>query len=564
MFFRWSRTADVQGGATMNHLLENFDLVATAPEGIAQLRKLILELAIRGKLVPQDPADESAHILVDRIKNERARLIKKWNIRRDKELPKINPEEEPFLLPSSWKWVRYSDLATFLNGRAYRKDELLTEGTPVLRVGNLFTSEKWYYSNLQLESEKYCEQGDLLYAWSASFGPHIWNGEKCIYHYHIWNVVRYSDGLINRDYLYLCLLEDTERIKKSGHGVMLAHMTKEAIEKRVMPFPPLAEQTRIVTRVQELMAVLDHLEERTNDAEKAREQTLLATTRSLPQLPTPEALAHGWGGFSENLDRLVRRAEDVKALRSMVLELAVRGKLVPQDSNDEPASVLFAKINAEKARLAKAGKIKIEKNHPTLMETDIPYKLPKGWLWARVGALGVSGTGSTPSTSDPECFGSVFPFIRPAQINEMSIEYTGKMLSQKGADNVGIVPENSILMVCIGTIGKCWFVEKPVTCNQQINYISPITGVDIGYLVWAMKAKLFQDQAWAKSSATTIRIINRKKWESLPVPLPPLPEQTRIVARVQELMAVLDRLEERLRVQEKVASRLGEAVVKVG
>ncbi|VCY81735.1 hypothetical protein BANRA_00359 [Escherichia coli] len=145
--------------------------------GIKKLRELILELAVRGKLVPQDPNDEPASELLKRIAAEKAELVKQGKIKKQKPLPEISEEEKPFELPEGWEWVRVADLMEVINGRAYKKHEMLQTGTPLLRVGNLFTSNEWYYSDLQLDENKYINNGDLIYAWSASLG-HSFGQEK--------------------------------------------------------------------------------------------------------------------------------------------------------------------------------------------------------------------------------------------------------------------------------------------------------------------------------------------------------------------------------------------------
>lgn len=138
------------------------------------LKNSILQLAIQGKLVPQDANDEPASVLLERIKAEKQKLINEKKIKKEKPLPEITEDEKPFEIPESWEWCRMGDVLSFINGRAYIKEELLDSGmTKVLRVGNFFTNDKWYYSDLELPDEKYCYKGDLLYAWSASFGPRI-------------------------------------------------------------------------------------------------------------------------------------------------------------------------------------------------------------------------------------------------------------------------------------------------------------------------------------------------------------------------------------------------------
>jgi type I restriction enzyme, S subunit len=147
------------------------------------------------------------------------------------------------LSKDKWEKVKLMEVCELINGRAYSAHELLDAGTPVLRVGNFFTNEKWYFSNLVLEDRKYCNSGDLLYAWSASFGPRIWEGGKVIFHYHIWKV-DVSDKT-TKQFLYYVLENETKKIKSSSHGTTMPHITKGAMEMHSIPLPPLEEQKQI-------------------------------------------------------------------------------------------------------------------------------------------------------------------------------------------------------------------------------------------------------------------------------------------------------------------------------
>ncbi|HZX70952.1 MAG TPA: restriction endonuclease subunit S [Rhodanobacter sp.] len=253
-------------------VIEHLPLLAVAPHGVRKLRELILELAVRGKLVAQDAGDEPAGELLKRIAAEKARLVAAGKIKQFKPLAEIGKQEIAFEIPVGWRWARLADLVNVLNGRAYKKEELLDTGTPVLRVGNLFTSNHWYYSDLALEEDKYCNHGDLLFAWSASFGPFIWDGARTIYHYHIWKLDLYAADCLEKRYLYKFLLKQTQEIKAAGHGVSMIHMTKEKMEKLAVPVPPLAEQHRIVAKVDQLMAICDGLQLRLADVQHLNEQ----------------------------------------------------------------------------------------------------------------------------------------------------------------------------------------------------------------------------------------------------------------------------------------------------
>ncbi len=232
------------------------------------LEKSILQEAIQGRLVDQCETDESASVLLEKIRVEKKRLFNEGKLKksaledsvifkgddnkywekRDNENVCID-DDLPYTIPNNWVWCRMQDVISFINGRAYKKEELLSSGKyKVLRVGNFFTNDTWYYSNLELPEDKYCYHGDLLYAWSASFGPQIWNGDKTIFHYHIWNV-KYNTSILLRDYLYYFLLADKAVIKKSTTGSTMIHVSMENMKLRFIPIPPIQEQQRIVDAI---------------------------------------------------------------------------------------------------------------------------------------------------------------------------------------------------------------------------------------------------------------------------------------------------------------------------
>ena len=225
-----------------------------------RLKKSVLQEAIEGRLVPQDPTDEPASALLARIRKEKEQLVKAGKLKKkDLEVKPISEDEKPFKIPDSWEWVRMQDVIEFVNGRAYKRDELLDKGKyKVLRVGNFFTNESWYYSDLELPDEKYCYKDDLLYAWSASFSPKIWDGDKTIFHYHIWNV-KYNKNILFRDYLFYFFLIDKESIKSATTGSTMVHVSMENMKPRLLPLPPLAEQHRIVEKLEQLLGEIDKL-----------------------------------------------------------------------------------------------------------------------------------------------------------------------------------------------------------------------------------------------------------------------------------------------------------------
>jgi len=263
---------------------EKFELFAEAPNAVAKMRELVLELAIQGKLVAQDPSDEPASFTLARIAAKKqgvGRIVRA----KSRSAGTVVAEKSSTHVPNGWEKSSLAELVAVLNGRAYAKEELLSAGTPVLRVGNLFTSKHWYYSDLALDADKYCDKGDLIFAWSASFGPFIWPGPKVIYHYHIWKLELHSEADLHKEYLYWFLQNKTQEIKRAGHGVSMLHMTKEKMEKLEVMVPPLAEQKRIVAKLYELMALVDRWETQLSTSRAAAEKLMEAAVAELTGQP---------------------------------------------------------------------------------------------------------------------------------------------------------------------------------------------------------------------------------------------------------------------------------------
>lgn len=368
---------------------------------------------------------------------------------------------------------------------AYKKTELLEEptsngkdNTPILRVGNLFTSDKWYYSDLTLEDNKYCNPGDLLYAWSASFGPTIWQGCRSIYHYHIWRV-DHNSSYVNKKWLYFWLLGKTQDLKRSGHGLAMIHITKKGMEQELVALPPLQEQVRIVAKLEEAFAEIDR-------AEKAYEE--LQTLSGV--------------------------------LRGQILQEAIQGKLVPQ--------------LAEEGVVEQIG----------VAPDEVPFEIPESWRWVTLASVGKTHTGTTPSTSKKEYFGSDIPFVKPGDIDHCLLTYREDGLSTAAHEVARLVPEKSLLMVCIGgSIGKVAVCDREISFNQQINAIVCNEEWALPeYLFVIMRSPYFQDEVWRNVTGTATPIINKSRWGKIWIPLPSTKEQVRIVAKVEDLMKQVDAL----------------------
>jgi type I restriction enzyme S subunit len=250
----------------------------------------------------------------------------------------------------------------------------------------------------------------------------------------------------------------------------------------------------------------------------------------------------------QNLSKL--EEEFPEKLKKSILQYAVQGKLIDQNPTDEPASILLKKIKAEKEQLIKDKKIKKQKPLPAVTEEERPFEIPESWEWVRLGEIGKTQTGTTPSKNHPEYFNGEIPFIKPADITSAGIDYNNESLSQLGALKGRIIEKNSIMMVCIGgSIGKAYYTEYVTSCNQQINAITPFNDVSIKWLYFFTATFFFKEAVKQHATGTATAIINKSKWGNLLLPLPPHEEQKRIVKKTEKLIKFCDVLSEKKNLQ---------------
>ena len=530
---------------TTMEFIEVFDTMAEAPGGIDRLRELVLQLAVQGKLVPQDPNDEPASKLLKRIAAAKARTSRKGRVKVrkvvDPALTRLN-----YHLPSGWASAHLSDLAQVLNGRAYKKSELLLEGMPVLRVGNLFTSNQWYYSDLDLDEDKYCEEGDLIYAWSASFGPFIWRGPKVIYHYHIWKLSLFSETDLRKQFLYNVLLQKTQDIKNAGHGISMVHLTKKKMEQLIVPLPPLAEQHRIVAKINELMGLIDRLENSRCSQEVVRTAARDSALAALRNAATPAEVESAWTRIAEQVEDLFTTPDDLTPLREAVLQLAVQGRLVPQDSNDEPASQLLKHIAKEKARLERDKKIKNLKSLPTIQDEELPFEIPLNWKWTHLGEI--TSYGSTGKVSPGEVDEATW-VLELEDIEKVSSRLLNRVhygmrpfKSTKNCFYKGDVLYGKLRPY----LDKVILADEDGVCTSEIMPIRGFVGLAPEFIRLVLKSPYFVQYANSSTHGMNLPRLGTDKARQALFPLPPEAEQYRISTKVDELMRLIDRLEQHL------------------
>lgn len=369
-------------------LLSNLNLLATAPGGVARLRELILTLAVQGKLVPQDPKDEPASELLKKIRAEKDRLIAEGKIKRDKPLAEIGEKEKPFELPLGWAWVRLAEVAFPQAGFAFKSGGFneVRQGLPLIRIRDVGESDPSTFFSGDYREEFVVESGDWLISMDGEFRVREWLGPKALLNQRVTRLMFHGDDVF-KPFVTAALQFKLGELQGTKAYTTVDHLSGGQIATSVIALPPLAEQSRIVTHVEELMRLCDALEakgqlEATQHAQLV--STLLAT---LTDSETPSQLTDNWHRIATHFDLLLDRPQAVDALEQTILQLAVRGLLVPQNPQDEPASALLKKIRAEKDKLIAEGKIKRDKPLPPIAEDEQPFPLPQGWEWVRFGQV---------------------------------------------------------------------------------------------------------------------------------------------------------------------------------
>ncbi|TLU87963.1 MAG: restriction endonuclease subunit S [Chlorobium sp.] len=533
-------------------LLEQyFDIAFAVPDGIKKLRELILTLAMQGKLVPQDPNDQPASELLKEIETEKRKLVKVGKIRELKPLQEINSDEVPCELPNGWSWTRLGDVVVSIIGG----------GTPSKNNPSYWGGDIPWASVKDLNVDIYLEKTidsitneglensstNLIPSGSIIVCTRMGLGKICI------NTV---DIAINQDLKALTVSSNVDKMfffKKyqnydiKGQGVTVKGIRQDELLSLFFPLPPLAEQKRIVARIDQLMARCDELEKLRSECEAKRLTVHISALNRLFEAQGSDSFTDAWQFINRHFSELYAVKANVTELRKAILQLGVMGKLVPQDPNDQPARELLNEIEAEKRSLVKEGKIKPQKPLPEIKSQEQPYALPEGWVWVRLGELGFTQTGTTPPSKDQENFGSYLPFIGPGNLKHGSIDYSGDGISEIGLSKSRLIEQNSVLMVCIGgSIGKHAVNNRDITCNQQINTLTPYQPIQVKYIFYAMASKSFQNLVIVQAGGSATPIINKQKWSSIPIPIPPLPEQHRIVAKIDKLMALRDQLEQQI------------------
>ena len=489
---------------------------------IQGLKDKILQLAIQGKLVEQDENDEPASALLQRIKEERDKLVREGKIRKPKKLAPIEEEEKPFDIPKGWEWVRLGEVIEIIGGVSYKKGDVLVDnfGMRVLRGGNIQNNslilydDDVYINKDSIAKEKIIREGDIIIV--ASTGSKTVIGKPAFIEKDYENIaigaflrIIRPINILNSKYISKIFFSGIYRnyIRNISKGTNINNVKNEYLNNFIIPLPPLAEQKRIVEKVDQLFTLIDELDSNKEDL-----------------------------------------LEVINLTRNQVLQEAIQGKLVEQNPEDEPASVLLDRIKEERDKLVKEKKIRKPKKLPPIEEEEKPFAIPEGWEWVRLGEIGDWGSGATPKRSNPKYYeNGTIPWLKTGELNDGYIKYSEEHITEEA------VKETSVRMNQIGdvliamygaTIGKLGILEIEATTNQACCACTPFMGVFNRYLFYYLlsQRKSFKD----KSEGGAQPNISKEKIVNHFFPLPPLAEQKRIVKKVDAIMDMLDELESQL------------------
>ncbi len=590
----------------VNELLEqHFDTAFTAPDGIKKLRELILTLAIQGKLVEQDPDDPPASELLKAIEAEKQHLVKGGKIKQPKPLSPIKLEEVPYELPLGWEWVKLRNIGLVGSSSRVHQRDWKNDGVPFYRAreivklssfdfveNELFISEKHYQS--LAKDGLIPETGDLMITGVGTIGvPYIVKETDRFYFKDASVLIFKNLYLLNASFLFSFFRSPfwIEQIHDGSMGTTVHTLTIGKANEILTPLPPLPEQHRIVAKIDQLMAKCDELEKLRKERQEKRLTVHAAAIKQLldnsPSFPRgressrTEELDHrspsargqacgedekelegdggtvsGWGFIQQHFGELYTVKENVTELRKAILQLAVMGRLVPQDPNDPPASELLKAIEAEKQQLVKDGKIKQHKPLQPIKPEEVPYELPEGWEWVKFEEIVDISSGITKGRKFADQKLISIPYLRVANVQR-------GYLDLKKIKEIEIPVEevkkyqliNGDLLITEGgdwdKVGRtCIWMDEIPHCGHQ------------NHVFRARKILIYQNERWlekylnspmsrdyfanASKQTTNLASINMSQLRRCPIPLPPLPEQHRIAAKIDQLMALCVTLEQQI------------------
>jgi type I restriction enzyme S subunit len=564
--------------------------------GINVLRLLILELAFSGRLT--DPCEENANDLLANLSSIKDDLIRKKVLKQIKSSGKVEQSEVRLSIPAHWTWTRLGEVFDVRDG-THDSPKYQSKGYPLVTSKNIYsgtldlTNIKYISKedHLKISERSKVDRGDILFAMIGSIGnPVIIDVDP---EFSVKNVglFKYYDlKQSNPKYLQYFLMIAEKWFKEEASGAVQSFVSLGKLRGFPFPLAPLKDQGLIVAKVDELMALCDQLEQQTESSLSAHQtlvETLLNTLLTAAQTSSslssssntassasPQATGtkksnsqvssrqtssfdQAWNRIAQHFDVLFTTEHSIDQLKQTILQLAVMGKLVPQDPNDEPASVLLEKIAAEKEQLIKDGKIKKQKPLPEISEDEKPFALPRGWEWCRLSSLATfeNGDRSSKYPNKGDLVDNGIPFFGAPDIKSGKLAYSDdlRFISAEKFSTLsnGKLVDRDFVMLLRGTVGKVAQYHSNEShstgfINAQMLIIRLIDSEIDSYLAKFFTSNVFRQDIGDKISGAVIRQIPASAIAEIKIPLPPEKERTKIGVRVDELMALCDTLKKRI------------------
>ncbi|HCL9730129.1 TPA: restriction endonuclease subunit S [Escherichia coli] len=542
--------------------------------GIKKLRELILELAVRGKLVPQDPNDEPASELLKRIAAEKAELVKQGKIKKQKPLPEISEEEKPFELPQGWEWVTLATVGEIVGGGTPKSDNpqfWAKNGIKWITPADLYGLKGKYITSgardispagLSNSSARLMPKGSVLFSSRAPIGYVAIADAELSTNQGFKSCVPYIKE--SAEYIYYFLLASAKKIDAEASGTTFKEVSGAIVSKILLPLPPLSEQLKIVSRANELMSLCDQLEQQSLTSLDAHQQLVETLLGTLTDSQNAEELAENWTRISEHFDTLFTTEASVDALKQTILQLAVMGKLVPQDPNDEPASELLKRIAQEKAQLVKEGKIKKQKSLPPISDEEKPFELPEGWEWSYLSDIGILARGRSKHRprNDPTLYADgTIPLVQTGDVARSNgcINTYSALYNQLGLSQSKLWNKGTLCITIAANIADSGILNFDACFPDSVVGFTPyeneIPVLYFHYFMMTIKSTLEKFAPSTAQKNISIDILSQ-----LFFPCPPLEEFHRIVDKVQNLLSVCDVLRAYIQSAQQTQLHLADAL----
>lgn len=559
-------------------LLEHYERIAEAPDAIARLRRFILDLAVRGKLVEQDPNDEPASELLKRIEAERARLVAAGLIRKPKPIPKL--EATPYDLPANWVWSQIAEIGA-LNPRVEADDAVMASFVPM----PLIAAEYGVPNSHQVRPWGHIKKGYTHFAEGdvglAKITPCFENGKSTVFKNLTGGIGSGTTELhVVRPLIvnphYILLFWKCPFFIESG----IPRMTGTAGQKRVpsdyfansaFPLPPLAEQGRIVAKVDELMELCDQLETAQAKRQEQREKLTLSTLAKLNE-PDPETFTADARFALEHIEPLTKRTDQIEQLRRAILRLALHGRFATQKQGDVSADELLETISLKRAAILASGypnaaeaRTQLRKLARQSIPSDLP-DLPSGWRWASLQQC---------SLMIIDCKNKTAPYaangirlirttnVRDGKMNAHDQKFVSAEIYEIWSARAKPQP-GDLLITREAPMGEvCLVPENETIClGQRMMLARFVPGtINPRFMLYSLMDPNLMERVQDKPIGMTVQHLRVGGVETLLVPLPPLAEQDRIVAKLNELMGLCDQIENSLSEGERTRSKLLEALL---